>query len=125
MTRAGYVSINSTWRPTFDVPILNEPLALCDGNIVDESSLIECLHVDHNGGDTYNLYTIYEPNMRWYYLSHQMKHELLIFKHFDSADVPARFVPYAPLRHGSILMGCRARETAETLVYVSLLVSLA
>ena len=94
------------------------PLALCDGSTVDEESLIECTHADWDGKETYNLYSTYDKRLQWYYLSHQVKEEVLLFKHFDSADVPARYSPHATFCHTTIPASCMARESIETMVYV-------
>lgn len=105
----------STWRPTFEAPIMDTPLAFCDGRTVDDDSLVECTHVHPDGPKAYNLYCTYQPQMRWYYLSRQTRNEVTVFKNFDTASVPSRFAPHATFRHRWIPPGCQPRETAETL----------
>ena len=94
------------------------PLALCDGSTVDANSLIECTHADQEGRETYNLYQTYDKGSRWHYLDRQVKDEVLLFKHFDSADVPAKCSPHATFPHTSVPAEHTPRETIETKVYV-------
>lgn len=59
------------------------PLAVCDGQTVDESDLVETDHVRRQySGST--LYLMRNPNQRFFYMSKQCQDEVLIFKNFDS-----------------------------------------
>lgn len=110
---------HSTWRPTFDCPIYDYPLALADGQSVSESSFIECTHVHPDEQETYNLYHPYSAQLRWYYLSRQSRDEVLIFKNFDSATaVPAKTCVHAAFRHSEVPEGVRPRESIEARFFV-------
>ena len=108
----------STWRPTFDCPIEDYPLALADGQSVSDSSFIECTHVHTDDQETYNLYHPYSAQLRWYYLSRQTRDEVLIFKNFDSALVPAKTCVHAAFRHSEVPQGVRPRESIEARFFV-------
>jgi hypothetical protein len=94
------------------------PLALCDGSTVPEDSLIECTHINQSGEEAYNQYITYSSKLRWYYLSHQTMDEVLLFKHYDSANVEARSCPHASFRHSFVPVDCHPRESMETKVFI-------
>lgn len=72
----------SIWRP-FNGPVLEWPLAICDGSSVDPNKLIETDHVRRQyAGCT--LYALSDPKMRFYYMQNQEDNEVLLFKNFDS-----------------------------------------
>lgn len=66
-------------------------MALCDGSTVQESDLIAADHVRrHYTGET--LYVQQNKNHRWHYMNNQQKHEVFLFKNFDSDDVQAKCI---------------------------------
>ena len=74
--------LGSVWRPLID-SVEDWPLAVCDGQTVNGSDLVETDHVRRQySGST--LYLMRNPNQRFYYMSKQSKDEVLIFKNFDS-----------------------------------------
>jgi hypothetical protein len=78
-----YVMIfGSVWRPLID-SVEDWPLAVCDGQTVNWSDLVETDHVRRQySGST--LYLMRNSEQRFYYMSKQSKQEVLIFKNFDS-----------------------------------------
>lgn len=78
----------SLWLP-LNNPVENWPLALCDGSTVSRDDLIDTdiVRVNYQGG---NLYILHRDEHVWHYLDRQQLDEVLIFKQFDTADVPAR-----------------------------------
>lgn len=59
------------------------PLALCDGQTVPETSLVESDRVrrGYTGGNTF---VLPNPEMRWYYMAQQGNDEVVLSKIFDS-----------------------------------------
>ncbi|KAI0017954.1 hypothetical protein F4780DRAFT_772001 [Xylariomycetidae sp. FL0641] len=118
--------IVNIWRPISD-PVENYPLAYCDIETVQPE---DCTPVDIVKADDYegeSLYLQYRPHHRFYYLSRQRPHEVLLMKMAESNPAfPGRTyqgVPHAafPLPPGE--PGCPAppaRESVEvrTLVIV-------
>ena len=66
------------------MPVVDCPLALCDGSTVDKADLIVCDNIQKTRlGET--LLPLYNPNARWYYLNKHRADELTIIKIFDSS----------------------------------------
>ncbi|KAJ5523333.1 7 alpha-cephem-methoxylase [Penicillium frequentans] len=72
----------NVWRPIHHA-VENYPLAICDASTVCSDRVIAADHVrrDYQGESYYPLYT---PGYKWYYLSDQMEHEVIVFKTYDS-----------------------------------------
>ncbi|KAK0116361.1 hypothetical protein ONS95_013381 [Cadophora gregata] len=81
---AGRLRIINVWRPLYH-EVVDNPLALCDGETIDEEDVVEVDHITklYHGNTMYGLYA---PKHKWYYLNHQRPDELHIFKIFDSAS---------------------------------------
>ena len=76
------------WRLLVDA-VEDWPLAVCDGQTVERGDLVETDHVRRQyTGST--MYLMHNSRQRFYYMSQQSKHDVLIFKNFDSkSDVSA------------------------------------
>ena len=78
----------SLWRP-ISGPVLTWPLAVADGSTVLHSSFIETNRIRRQfTGCT--LFLKHQEGVNWYYMSHQMPEDLLLFKNFDSKDGVAK-----------------------------------
>ena len=77
---------NSLWRP-ISGPIEDHPMAVCDGQTMDATKLIETDMIRGNYTGTM-LYPQYEANSarRWYYMSEQETQDVLLFKGFDTKE---------------------------------------
>ena len=74
----------SSWRPLNQV-VEDWPLAACDASPVAAEDLIAVDHVRRKYiGDSY--YPLYRPTHRWWYLSKQKRHEVLLMKMYDSLN---------------------------------------
>jgi hypothetical protein len=61
------------------------PLAVADGSNVSLDDFLETDHVRRKyKGASLNL--MYRPGYRWFYLEHQTKDEVILFKNFDSSN---------------------------------------
>lgn len=79
---------HSVWKPV-DNPVEQWSLAVCDGNTIGPSDLVETDSV-RRGNVTTLYYARYSPTQKWSFLRQQTPEEALIFKHFDSeSDVNA------------------------------------
>jgi hypothetical protein len=86
---------SSVWHP-LQGPLVDWPLALCDGSTVDFEN-------DTMAGDIVDKDAVFEntqvhfnAEQKWYYLPDQMPEELLIFKNADSEEesggIPGNFI---------------------------------
>ena len=102
-------AIVNIWR-SIGGPIMDTPLALCDGRTVSTLDLISTeLRFPDRVGEIYLLR--HSPAHRWFYYSFMDRHEALVFKQFDSQiNMVTRLTPHAafdlpripdeaPLRH--------------------------
>ena len=72
----------SLWRPLNDI-VLDRPLAVCDSRSIRDTDLVEADHIRrHYNGSNY--YALPSRDYKWWYLSGQQRHEVTIFKNFDS-----------------------------------------
>lgn len=109
---AGRVRIVNFWRPLWR-PVVDAPLALCDGSTVTADDVILVDHVrEFHVGET--VYLRQKPTNKWYYLSHQAPDEVTLIKIFDSqADCPAKWCPHASFNHADVGIGYNPRESIE------------
>ncbi|CAK7235401.1 hypothetical protein SCUCBS95973_009257 [Sporothrix curviconia] len=84
----GRVQMINFWRPMYH-PVHNWPLVLCDARTVNLDRLVAVDQVyRHFIGDVY--YAKYDPSFRWCYKSEMGPDEAIIFKSWDTADVPVK-----------------------------------
>lgn len=82
---AGRYVIVGLWRPTIATPLLDAPLALCDARTLGPDDLIpNRLIYRERTGETY--IGRHSPGQRWHYFAHQRRDEVIVFKHYDSAQ---------------------------------------
>ncbi|PYH62040.1 uncharacterized protein BO96DRAFT_428776 [Aspergillus niger CBS 101883] len=83
---SGRVQLIILWRP-ISGPIEDHPMAVCDGQTMDATKLIETDMIRGNYTGTM-LYPQYEANSarRWYYMSEQETQDVLLFKGFDTKE---------------------------------------
>ncbi|KAH8742192.1 hypothetical protein F5882DRAFT_165356 [Hyaloscypha sp. PMI_1271] len=107
-----YIEQSSVWRPLVDM-VEDWPLALCDGRSIASSDLVETDNVrKHYTGST--MYTLYNPEQKWYYLNKQSREEVTIFKTFDSADfVASRATPHGSFQMPQISSDAKPRVSIE------------
>lgn len=76
----------SIWRP-LNGPVEDHPIAVCDGQTVDTSKIVETdmIRGDYTGTMLYPLYTP-RGTRQWYYMSWQSVEDVLLFKSFDSNE---------------------------------------
>ncbi|CAJ2513592.1 Uu.00g017110.m01.CDS01 [Anthostomella pinea] len=118
-----YLIVN-VWRPLSD-PVMNYPLGFCDLQTVKPE---DCTPVDLVKTDSYegeNLYLRYSPQHRFYYLSKQRPHEVLLLRMAESdpehpgrvyQGVPHAAFPLPPCRPGDTAPP--ARESIEVRILV-------
>jgi len=105
-------SIITLWRPITPYPVLDTPLAVCDARSVSPGDLItsEIRYRDRTG----EIYLVtYNPDHRWWYVPAMARHEVLVFKQYDSATGVARFTPHAAFDHPDAPPGCPPRQSIE------------
>jgi hypothetical protein len=111
--------IINVWKPLFG-PLHDWPLGLLDYTSVDtKKDLVASDNIyPHIVSETYNVH--HNPAHRWFYLSGQMPHEILVFKSFDSkaSKGNARVCPHAAFENSSATLSARRRESFECLAMV-------
>jgi len=108
----GRVRVINAWRP-ISHPVEDCPLAFCDGSTVDMAYMIRTDHVRRRYTGE-NLYGLYDPNRKWYYLSKHSPDEVLFMKMFDSKeDVKAKCCPHAAFTLPSFPAEAKPRESIE------------
>ncbi len=86
--------IVNTWRPVNKEPVQRFPLAIADRKTIPRTSLRSTLIGNvpsgqpRGGIEIYN--ASYDPQHKWYYYPAMTRDEVLIWKGYDSAEVPAR-----------------------------------
>jgi hypothetical protein len=102
------------WRPI--KTIYRDPLAVCDGQTVEESDLLpQSIIFDTPGRKNSEAVTVRAPkrcNHQWYFIHEQRPDELLLFKCWDSADGVTRRVPHSAFVNQA-MEGREARESVE------------
>jgi len=108
----GRVRLLNLWRPT-NGPIVEFPLAVCDGSTLPSDNLIETDRIRR----TYTgctMYAMHCESTRWYYKHRQDVDDVLLFKSFDS---DSEMVPYAAHAAFDLQTVCdddyRPRESVE------------
>lgn len=82
------VNAVSLWRP-LKSPVRSAPLAVSDSTTLHESSLVEVQRIRREFvGCTW--FSMYQDNIKWYYMSDQTPDDLLLFKTFDSLEGKAK-----------------------------------
>ncbi|KAL7657974.1 hypothetical protein ACMYSQ_004116 [Aspergillus niger] len=91
---SGRVQLIILWRP-ISGPIEDHPMAVCDGQTMDATKLIETDMIRGNYTGTM-LYPQYEANSprRWYYMSEQETQDVLLFKGFDTKEDSVKYTPH-------------------------------
>ena len=84
----------NTWRPVIDKPLKRFPLALADRRTIPheclQSSLIGRVPTGQPRGGLETYSAKHDPRHEWYYYPDMTRDEVLLWKGFDSAEVPAR-----------------------------------
>jgi len=92
--REGRMLVVNTWRAVTDEPVQRVPLAVADRNSIPRASLRSILigkipsGQPRGGIDIYN--ASYDSQHQWYYYPGMTRDEVLMWKGYDSAEVPAR-----------------------------------
>jgi len=92
--RASRMLVVNTWRYVGQQPLQRFPLALADRRTVSRSCLRRTLigarpaGAPRGGIDIYS--ACHEPAHRWYYYPQMTRDEVLLWKGYDSAEVPIR-----------------------------------
>ena len=83
------MSGSSVWR-VLKGPNNDWPLAVCDHRSINTETDVVANDVLHKDtvGENWLLYG--NPNHKWYYLSDQVKEDLIVFRNFDSKGNKAR-----------------------------------
>ena len=104
-------SIN-VWRP-LKGPVSNLPLGICGWEDLEDADMVvsERRYQDRIGGI---LSTVYNPNQRWVYFSDMQRHEVVLFKCYDSlADGTARWTAHGTFELPNAPADAMPRESIE------------
>ena len=92
--RESRMLIINTWRPVNEGPVQRFPLAIADRNTIPRASLHSVLIGRIPCGEPRGGIEIYDashdPQHRWYYYPGMTRDDVLMWKGYDSAEVPAR-----------------------------------
>lgn len=105
-------SILTLWRSITPYPVLATPLAVCDATSVPSADLVasEIRYRDRTG----EIYLVtHRPDHRWWYAPAMERHEVLVFKQYDSATDVARFTPHAAFEHPDAPSDAPPRQSIE------------
>lgn len=102
----------NVWRPLFD-DNTDSPLAVSDYNSInpDDDLMLSYLIYKDYKGETYRIK--YNPNHKWYYVSHQNKNDVLLLKCYDSKKDVARLTPHTAFFNPKSPQAARPRESIE------------
>lgn len=81
-------------------PVESWPLAICNGSSVDARDFETTLTYDKPNGTPTPFKgrpLRYSPNHQWHYFPQMRPDEMIVFKQFDSADMPARWAPHSAI----------------------------
>ncbi|KAL5522619.1 hypothetical protein ACEPAG_8636 [Sanghuangporus baumii] len=114
----GRVRLINVWRP-IGHPVAHNPLAVADYRTLDtEHDLIptQLIYPDRVG-ETFSVK--YNPQLTWYYLSHQTPEEVTLIKCFDSEEDKARLTPHSAFADTTDPADAPPRQSIEvrTLVF--------
>lgn len=112
--------IINVWR-SIAGPVLDTPLAFCDGAGLDRSQLrpTDLYFPDGRVGLTYQL--SYEAWHRWRYFPELTASEAVMFKCYDSAPrASAQFVPHSAFDHPAATAATPVRQSLEVRVFACL-----
>jgi len=106
-------SIVNIWRSIKSSPILDTPLAVCDARTVSSGDIVPAdVIYPTRSGEVYLL--TYSPSHRWSYFSQMKKHEVIVFKQYDSQlSGTSRFTPHSAFDHPFCPRGVSPRESIE------------
>lgn len=112
MNWRGRVQVINLWRP-IKGPLLDTPLAMCDGASVAQKDLVASdLIYPNRRGETYSV--TYHPSHKWFYFSEMQVHEALLLKCYDSAsDGRTRFGPHTAFTDPTTPADAPPRESIE------------
>ncbi|MGX9428546.1 MULTISPECIES: CmcJ/NvfI family oxidoreductase [Bradyrhizobium] len=114
----GRAQVINLWRPIRG-PLRDAPLAMCDGQSVEQGDLIASdLIYPNRQGETYSVK--YNANHRWFYFPEMTPDEALLLKCYDSAtDGRTRFAPHTAFIDPTTPADAEPRESIEvrTLVF--------
>jgi len=82
----------SIWHPLRG-PLVDWPLGICDASTVDFASDTMPSDLVDMTGSIENMQVHHNESQQWYYLSHQMPSELLVFRNADSRVTDGIFPP--------------------------------
>ncbi|MDP3453832.1 CmcJ/NvfI family oxidoreductase [Methyloversatilis sp.] len=87
-------AVVNVWRPLIE-PVVDAPLAMCNARSVMAQDLVAAeIRYPERSGEIYLLK--HSPQHRWHYFPGMAKHEVLVFKQYDSqASGVSRFTPHA------------------------------
>jgi hypothetical protein len=107
--RYGIVNI---WR-SIKGPVLDTPLAVCDARTVSAADLVESeVRYPRRTGEIY--VSKHSPRHRWSYFPEMDRHEVLVFKQYDSQlSGAARFTLHTAFDLPEIAPGAPLRESIE------------
>jgi hypothetical protein len=116
----GRWQIVNVWRPVAN-PVVDAPLAFCDGRFVDPGDLIptDLYFPDGRVGLTYQV--LYRPNHCWRYIPEMSPDEVVLFKCFDThVEAPVRFVPHSAFHHPDTPPNAEPRQSVELRIFAFL-----
>ncbi|RTL23015.1 MAG: methyltransferase [Burkholderiales bacterium] len=108
----GRFCILNFWR-SIKGPVVDTPLAVCDARSVQAGDLVasEIRYLDRLG-EIYQC--THAPAHRWHYFAEMDRHEVLVFKQYDSqASGVSRFTPHAAFDLPDVPQDAPLRESIE------------
>ncbi len=106
-------AIIQVWRPIRG-KVMIDPLGICDGRSIPQQGFIkvERRYKDRTG-EVYHI--AHNPSHLWYHFPQMERHEVLVFKVFDSdAAKPSRFTAHSAFDDPTTPAGAAPRESIET-----------
>jgi hypothetical protein len=106
-------AIIQVWRPIRG-KVLIDPLGICDGRSIPQQGFIkvERRYKDRTG-EVYHI--AHNPSHLWYHFPQMERHEVLVFKVFDSdVSKPSRFTAHSAFDDPSTPADAPPRESIET-----------
>ena len=110
----------NTWRPVIDTPLKRFPLGLADRRTVShdclQSSLIGRVPTGQPRGGLETYSARHDPSHQWYYFPDMTRDEVLLWKGFDSAEVPAQPTLHSAFDHPNTPANAPERVSVEVRV---------